>query len=279
MPINSISWLAGYLEGEGTFLAPPPSNSSLYRVRVTATDEDVVAHVAATFGSQLVTIKNQRKEHWSTIYEATSRGRYAIAWMQRLYPYMGQRRQEKIELVLGYKPTTTADNVNEREWLIGLLEGEGSFMKGPPSEPNKPRIQVQMTDLDVLERAAPLLYSKVLGPFKRKNENAKLQYAVKIRGKKAADLMKEMRPHMGIRRQQQIDAALENFEYRYGFGSTHSRAKLTEDDVRYIKRELAKGIKGTGSRLAREFNLDPKNITWIKQGKTWGHVTLDDSDV
>lgn len=39
-------------------------------------------------------------------------------------------------------------------WLIGLLEGEGSFMKGPPSQPNSARIALAMTDLDVVEKVA-----------------------------------------------------------------------------------------------------------------------------
>ncbi len=37
-------------------------------------------------------------------------------------------------------------------WLAGLLEGEGSFLKPPPSAPNTPRITLQMTDEDVVQR-------------------------------------------------------------------------------------------------------------------------------
>ena len=47
--------------------------------------------------------------------------------------------------------------MNERDeffWLVGLLEGEGSFMPAPPSEPTRPRISIQMTDEDVLSRVA-----------------------------------------------------------------------------------------------------------------------------
>ncbi len=40
----------------------------------------------------------------------------------------------------------------ELHWLAGLLEGEGSFMVGPPSDPRRPAIAVQMTDEDVMRR-------------------------------------------------------------------------------------------------------------------------------
>ena len=47
-------------------------------------------------------------------------------------------------------------------WLAGLLEGEGSFLKAPPSDPNCPRISLEMTDKDVVERAALLMQGKAV---------------------------------------------------------------------------------------------------------------------
>jgi hypothetical protein len=41
-------------------------------------------------------------------------------------------------------------------WLAGLLEGEGSFLPGPPSAPNSLRIALMMTDADVVARVAAL---------------------------------------------------------------------------------------------------------------------------
>ena len=37
-------------------------------------------------------------------------------------------------------------------WLAGLLEGEGTFMAGPPSAPRTPAVQLSMVDRDVAER-------------------------------------------------------------------------------------------------------------------------------
>ena len=42
-------------------------------------------------------------------------------------------------------------------WLAGILEGEGTFMSGPPSQPNSPIVRTCMTDRDVVARAALLL--------------------------------------------------------------------------------------------------------------------------
>jgi len=38
-------------------------------------------------------------------------------------------------------------------WFAGLLEAEGSFMKGTPSRPGSPIVSLQMTDEDVVEKA------------------------------------------------------------------------------------------------------------------------------
>jgi hypothetical protein len=92
-------------------------------------------------------------------------------------------------------------------WLAGLLEGEGTFLTGPPSAPRSPAIQFWMTDRDVVERAAALLgVSVMVVPARR--EDWKTAYAVRLRGKRAVTWMKRLRPLMGIRRGQQIDRAV-----------------------------------------------------------------------
>ncbi|WP_371666014.1 HNH endonuclease [Streptomyces sp. NBC_01241] len=50
--------------------------------------------------------------------------------------------------------------------------------------------------------------------------------------------------------------------------STHN-SKLTEDDVREIR-----GLLGCipQSQIAKRFNISESGVTYIKQGKIWGHV-------
>lgn len=50
---------------------------------------------------------------------------------------------------------------HDRYWLAGLLEGEGSFLKGPPSAPRYPVLSLQMTDEDVVARVAAMLGRKM----------------------------------------------------------------------------------------------------------------------
>ena len=66
----------------------------------------------------------------------------------------------------------------ELVWLAGLLEGEGAFLHGPPSAPNQPRIALNMTDLDVVERVSKMfnvkyLYKVVRNPDKLNDSERK----------------------------------------------------------------------------------------------------------
>jgi hypothetical protein len=72
-------------------------------------------------------------------------------------------------------------------WLAGLLEGEGSFLAGPPSAPRSPAIQFWMTDRDVVERAAAMLDSAVM-PGAPRRAHWKTTYAVRLRGPRAVVL-------------------------------------------------------------------------------------------
>lgn len=102
--------------------------------------------------------------------------------------------------------------MSDREffWLAGLLEGEGSFLPGPPSATNSVRIALTMTDADVVERVAAL-WSVSYHEVRRDRCRLmgwKPNYYVHLRGRRAVEMMKLLRPLMGQRRQEQIDRAL-----------------------------------------------------------------------
>ena len=98
-------------------------------------------------------------------------------------------------------------------WLSGLLEGEGSFLKGPPSNKNQPRIAIQMTDLDIVQKVAALFETKYIQQHRHtRHPEWKPCFSAVIRGSRAMALMRQLRPLMGQRRQQQIDAALGSYE-------------------------------------------------------------------
>jgi len=84
-------------------------------------------------------------------------------------------------------------------WLAGLLEGEGSF---DAHRGKYPRIRLAMTDRDVVGRAASLMDAKIrlaLHPAP-----AKATWHTEISGTRAAEIMRQILPHMGSRRSGKI---------------------------------------------------------------------------
>ena len=92
-------------------------------------------------------------------------------------------------------------------WLAGLLEGEGTFLAGPPSAPRSPAIALWMVDRDIVDRTGHLLRGAVMVVPARR-EGWHTAYCVRVRGARAVQWMERLRPLMGSRRQQQIDRAV-----------------------------------------------------------------------
>lgn len=102
-------------------------------------------------------------------------------------------------------------------WLAGFLEGEGSFMggrqsgtlaSGAPKTSVRIRVTAPSTDFDVLYRVQSIAGGEIYGPTQREACKPLYQWAL-VRRARAVELMELLRPHMGARRVEQIDAALE----------------------------------------------------------------------
>lgn len=104
-------------------------------------------------------------------------------------------------------------------WLAGLLEGEGCF---GDNHRGGTKIQLTMTDKDVVERVAAIFGSKVYCYDKRLKANRKPRYYTQIGGQKAADLIAAILPFMGIRRSAKIKSLLEYRSIAPGRGA-HNR--------------------------------------------------------
>jgi hypothetical protein len=89
-------------------------------------------------------------------------------------------------------------NIKDFMWLAGLMEGEGCFMfiKGA-------RLQLSMTDRDVVERAAPLLRAKIRAPLQRV-EGRRLVHTCYTFGPDAIGMMMMLYQFMGKRRKAKI---------------------------------------------------------------------------
>jgi hypothetical protein len=112
-------------------------------------------------------------------------------------------------------------------WLAGLLEGEGCFgMSG--SKSGSARIALNMTDYDVVERAALLLDTPV--KYSKLYPNRKQVYRIEIFSNKAASWMMTLYSLMGERRQETILNSLtlwkeQRFKNKSGLGRKNPRTK------------------------------------------------------
>lgn len=101
---TDLAWLVGLLEGEGTFFPGPPSNPRSPVLAVAMIDQDIISRVASLMGVSAMTVA-PRKPEWSTAYVVRVRGARAVAWMTRLLPMLGQRRQAQVRRALAcYDP-------------------------------------------------------------------------------------------------------------------------------------------------------------------------------
>jgi hypothetical protein len=55
-------------------------------------------------------------------------------------------------------------------------------------------------------------------------------------------------------------------------GEKHGLTRLTDAEVRQIRKKGAVGPRGTKARLAAEYGVSRTNVTDICKGRTWGHL-------
>ncbi|MCQ3931794.1 MAG: hypothetical protein DPW16_15180 [Chloroflexi bacterium] len=269
---KDVYWLAGLLEGEGSFLKPRPSTPTIPRITIEMCDKDVIERVAYIFGVNYVYHRKPRNERRKDGYGVISAAKNAVKIMQAVYPLMGERRKQQIIAATNGRAINDYPLNPEFElyWLAGILEAEGSFMRGTPSAPNKPNIKIHTTDQDIAQRVADIFQVKVMGPYTRKGWEVEWKpfYMVTKRSRPAIQLMQQIRPMMGERRQGQIDAAIGSYVDRSG--PNHPNVKLTVEQVREIRRRLAQGDKLRA--LAEAYSVDFSLIWQIKARRAWKDV-------
>lgn len=279
MDRKDLYWLAGLLEGEGSFMKGAPCEAKYPRIKLHMTDLDIIQRVATLFEIKYICTIKEKNTNWKDSYSILVKGKRAVRIMNELYPLMGTRRKQQIENAIGYQPITEeyeSSGEDWFQWLAGLLEGEGSFMKGTPSKPQIPRIHLKMTDNDIIERAANILKVSYYGPYKVKSKNSDIEYKPHYimwgLGKRAVELMKQLRPLMGERRQGQIDVVIASYAPKpRPRGEQHPHAKLNAEQVSTIKSLIEAGV--TLTKIAQTYGVDIGLIWQIKAGRIWQHVT------
>lgn len=134
-------------------------------------------------------------------------------------------------------------------------------MRGPPSAPHTPRISLSMTDEDVVSRVANLWGTSYHASHSdvAKSKGWKVQYATLVRGKRAVEWMKLLRPHMFSRRQIQIDKALSCYKVL-----PHKATKIGATKYDEVRQRLKDGARAID--LAEEYGVSSARISQIKTG-------------
>lgn len=151
---------------------------------------------------------------------------------------------------------TTIRRPTTLSYLAGLLEGDGSFMRPSPSTPNQPAVALAMTDEDVVRRAATLLETGVY-TLGRRQAHHKDVFSLRVRGRRAVEVMTALKPLMASRRQEQITAALS----ARSLGAPRHPYATEVVEMIWLK---ARGIPR--QELAERYSVTPKSIDKLVRG-------------
>jgi hypothetical protein len=122
---------------------------------------------------------------------------------------------------------------NKIIYLAALLEGEGCFTMSK----NSPRIQINMTDEDVIKNVAEMFnvtYRPMKGKIRESHPEWKMCYNVTINGEKAISLMMSILPLMSQRRQEKIKEVIALWKKV----PTPSNQKLNSRQAHFIREEF-----------------------------------------
>ena len=99
---RDLGWIAGLLEGEGSFTAR--NHYGHPRITLGSTDLDVLVRLDSLIPGGTICERKARnslaanpKRLWTWQLQ---KHKLAAGWMQTLYPLMGERRQEQIRVVI-----------------------------------------------------------------------------------------------------------------------------------------------------------------------------------
>jgi hypothetical protein len=98
------AWIAGLLEGEGSFIANRGAQLSYPVIKVEMCEREVIERGAQLLDTR-VWVVPPRTQGWRPTYVAQIGGHRAAEWMRALRPYMGLRRTAAIDVALSaYHP-------------------------------------------------------------------------------------------------------------------------------------------------------------------------------
>lgn len=149
----------------------------------------------------------------------------------------------------------------EISWLAGLLEGEGWFRL----QDSKPSagcfgFGLQMTDADVVVKAAKILGNVNVNTTLRDHKNNKDIYGLYISGTKAIQWMMTLYPLMGQRRQKRIEEII-TFWKNYIPNPVGIKPKIDKEHYSAI---ISRQVQGEYPKdIAKDYNVSAETIRRI----------------
>jgi hypothetical protein len=218
LDMRQLAWLAGLLEGEGTFVKGSPAKPRRPVTAIGMVDQDIIERVCELWGTRLYT-HLPKVERYKQVFRTELVGGSAVALMALLRPHMSVRRQAQIEQsIASYAPLRSIRHKSfhlspegadefDRYWLAGLLEGEAAFTHNRST----PMLELNTVDADVILRVQRI-YRERYGagvkiherPPRRAGYQPQLHIAVY--GDAARAIMGDIAPLMGARRGERITA-------------------------------------------------------------------------
>jgi hypothetical protein len=98
MTPHELHWLAGWLEGEGTFYFTKAKSSPTVVIQVFSIDFDIIEKAASLMGGKIYSIKPRARSQGG--FRVHLESLPAVELMNELLPLMGVRRRAQIEIAL-----------------------------------------------------------------------------------------------------------------------------------------------------------------------------------
>jgi len=137
-----------------------------------------------------------------------------------------------------------------------------------------PRITLEMTDRDVVERVAQLMRAPPVRTRKHTKErpNRKTSFGCSVSSNSAADLMRKLLPHMGARRAAKIRELLSLWDNRPALAG-HQRVRVRAQKAKWahVVKGQAQGrqrsiAKKQEARKKRQLFLNARILQLVEQG-------------
>jgi hypothetical protein len=114
MPMkNTLSYLAGYIDGDGCFFLKKETNPLKYRayIVISSTNEEVLKTFELSFGGSIYAC-TPRKEHWKRSYHWNCRGKFALEITNAMLEFLTEKKSDAL-IFIDYIKTSCKNHKQE----------------------------------------------------------------------------------------------------------------------------------------------------------------------